>query len=105
MASYDPGNVIVGILGGPASTTRDTFELIRQAEKYGARVALFGRRVYFSEDSVLTIRTMRRVIEENLTSHEAVHLYHDELQKLGIRPKRALAADLELTDPVLKAGA
>jgi hypothetical protein len=54
---------------------------------------------------VLTIRTMRRVIEENLTSHEAVHLYHDELQKLGIRPKRALAADLELTDPVLKAGA
>ncbi len=104
LASYDPGNMIVGILGGPASTTRDTFELIRQAEKYGARVALFGRRVYFSEDSVLTIRTMRRVIEENLTSHEAVHLYHDELQKLGIRPKRALAADLELTSEILKAG-
>jgi DhnA family fructose-bisphosphate aldolase class Ia len=104
LASYDPGNIIVGILGGGATTSRDTFELIRQAEKYGARVALFGRRIFFSDDSVLTVRTMRTVIEENLTSAEAVRLYHDELQKRGIRPKRDLAADMELTDEVLKVG-
>ena len=27
LASYDPGHLIVGILGGAAGTTRDTFEL------------------------------------------------------------------------------
>ncbi len=41
LASFDP-SVIVGVLGGGAGTTRDTFELLHQAEKYGARVALFG---------------------------------------------------------------
>jgi hypothetical protein len=104
LASYDPGNVVVGILGGAASTSRDTFELIRQAEKYGARIALFGRRIFFSESSTLTVRTMRTVIEESLSSDEAVKLYHAELHKLGLTPRRTLAADLELTDPVLKAG-
>ena len=32
--------LIVGVLGGGAGTTRDTFELVNQAERYGARLGL-----------------------------------------------------------------
>jgi len=103
LASYDPRNLIVGILGGAASTTRDTLELIKQAERYGARVALFGRRIYFAEDSVAIVRAMRRVIEENISSEEATKAYHGELQESGIRPHKSLADDLEITEPTLKA--
>ena len=47
-SSFDP-SLIVGVLGGGAGTTRDTFELLHQAEKYGARVALFGRKINLAE--------------------------------------------------------
>src|SRR5260370_41477550 len=40
LAQYDP-NLVVGILGGGAGTTYDAFKLIHDAQKYGARVALF----------------------------------------------------------------
>ncbi|HEX4766772.1 MAG TPA: hypothetical protein VH414_10915 [Lichenihabitans sp.] len=102
LASYDPGNLIVGILGGASSTTRDTLEMVKQAERHGARVALFGRKIFFAEDPVGIVRAMRRVIEEGLSSEEATRAYHDELGKDGLRPKMPLAEDLELTDPVLK---
>ena len=51
LASYDP-QLVVGVLGGGAGTTRDTFELLFQAEKYGARVALFGRKINLAESQV-----------------------------------------------------
>jgi hypothetical protein len=102
LASYDPGNLIVGILGGASSTTRDTLEMVKQAEHYGARVALFGRKIFFAEDSVGIVRAMRRVIEEDITSEEATRAYHDELGKAGIRSKKSLKDDLEITDPSLK---
>lgn len=102
LASYDPGNLIVGILGGASSTTRDTLEMIKQAEHYGARVALFGRKIFFAEDSVGIVKAMRRVIEEGISSEEATRAYHDDLGKAGIRPKKSLSDDIELTDPSLK---
>lgn len=102
LASYDPGNLIVGILGGASSTTRDTLEMVGQAERHGARVALFGRKIFFAEDSVGIVRAMRRVIEDGVSSEEATRAYHDELGKAGIRPKKGLAEDLEITDPSLK---
>ena len=104
IASYDPENLIFGILGGGAGTTRDCLELIRQAERYGARVALFGRKIYYAEDSVTMVTAMRRTIEEKLDSVEATKAYHADLEKLGISPFRELNADLELTEDVLKAG-
>lgn len=103
IAGYDPENLIFGILGGGAGTTRDCLELIAQAEKYGARVALFGRKIYYAEDSVLMIRAMRRVIEDGITSEEGVKAYHGDLQAAGIAPYRALDDDLALTEEVLKA--
>lgn len=105
LASYDPGNLIVGILGGASSTTRDTLELVGQAERYGARVALFGRKIFFAEDSVEIVKAMRLVVEERVSSEEATKVYHDALAKLGLRPKKSLADDLALTDPALKQGA
>ncbi len=102
LAGFDPANLIVGILGGAAGTTRDTLELVQQAERHGARVALFGRKVYFAEHSVEILRAMRLVIEEDITSEEATRVYHDSLAKLGIRPKRPLADDLEITEAVLQ---
>jgi hypothetical protein len=105
LASYDPGNLIVGILGGASSTTRDTLEMVGQAERYGARVALFGRKIFFAEDSVEIVKAMRRVIEEKVSSEEATRAYHDALAKAGIRSKKSLEYDLEITDPMLRSAA
>lgn len=102
IAAYDPENLIFGILGGGAGTTRDCLELVRQGEKYGARVALFGRKIYYAEDSVLMLKAMRRVIEEQIGSEEGVKAYHADLAKAGLTPFRSLADDLEVTDAVLK---
>lgn len=102
LASYDPGNLVIGILGGGKGTSRDCFELLSQACKYGARVALFGRKVNLSENQLIIIKTMRSVIENNIKSEEAVKLYHDELQKNGIKPDRDLQHDSELTEESLK---
>jgi DhnA family fructose-bisphosphate aldolase class Ia len=102
LADYDPGKLIVGILGGAKGTTRDTFELIHKAEKYGARVALFGRKINFAEMPVELVRMMRAVVEKDLRPEEAVKAYHAGLDKAGIKPTLALAKDREITDPVLK---
>jgi DhnA family fructose-bisphosphate aldolase class Ia len=102
LASYDPSRLIVGILGGSKGTTRDTFELISQAERYGARVALFGRKINLAEDPIELVRTMRAVVEREIKPEEAVKAYHDGLKKRGIKPTLALAKDREITEAALK---
>jgi hypothetical protein len=102
LASYDPGKLIVGILGGARGTTRDTFELAGQSEKYGGRVALFGRKINFAEAPLELVRLMRNVIEQNITTADAVKAYHAYLIKHKLKPDRDLSTDLEITDPVLK---
>ena len=104
LASYDPANLIVGILGGAFSTTRDTLEMVKQAERHGARVALFGRRIFFAESSTGIVRIMRQMLENDISSEEATKAYYDDLLKSGIKPKLGLQEDLELTDPILKTG-
>ncbi len=103
LAEYDP-SLVVGVLGGGAGTARDCFELIHQAEKYGARVALFGRKINLAESALDMIRFMRAVADGDVSPKEAVAAYHDTLAKAGIRPTRTLAADSEITESVLKAG-
>ena len=102
LATYDPTNLIVGILGGSKGTTRDCFELINKASKYGAKVALFGRKINLSESPKSLVKIMRAVIEENLKTDEAVKVYHDELKQKNLVPDRSLKKDLEITDPILK---
>ncbi len=48
LTAHDP-TMVVGVLGGVGSTHRDTFELIQQSERQGARLALFGRKINQAE--------------------------------------------------------
>jgi len=100
LASYDP-SLIVGVLGGGAGTARDTFELIHQAEKYGARVALFGRKINLAEDPLAMVKYMRAVADGDIGPQEAVKAYHGALQSAGQKPLRALETDMEITEKVL----
>tara|TARA_R100000027_G_scaffold66167_3_gene61660 strand:+ start:30391 stop:31434 length:1044 start_codon:yes stop_codon:yes gene_type:complete len=97
LVSYDP-NLVVGILGGSAGTTRDAFQLIYDASQYGARVALFGRKINLSEHPLTFIELLRRVTDREITPTDAVSYYHNELQKAGIQPRRSLEDDQQLTD-------
>ena len=97
LAQYDP-NLVVGILGGSAGTTYDAFKLIHDAQKYGARVALFGRKINNAEHQLAFIEMLRLITDGRISPEEAVHAYHGVLQGKGIKPKRELAADLQLTD-------
>jgi DhnA family fructose-bisphosphate aldolase class Ia len=103
LASYDP-SLVVGVLGGGAGTTRDCFELIYQAQKYGARVALFGRKINLAESPLDIVRLMRAVSDGALTPCEAVEDYHDALGRKGLKPTRAFADDREITEAVLLHG-
>ncbi len=101
LCAYDPSNLIVGILGGSAGTTRDTFELAQQAEQAGARVALFGRKINLAESPIELVRLMRSVIEGDLTASQAVIAYHDHLAEFLITPLRTLKEDNLITEQVL----
>ena len=101
LTSFD-SSLIVGVLGGGAGTTRDCFELLHQGEKYGARVALFGRKINLAEAPLAMVALMREVVDGNVAPAEAVRAYHGELQKQGIRPARTLEDDTEITEAVLK---
>jgi hypothetical protein len=103
LAEHDP-SVVIGVLGGSAGTTRDTFELLHQAEKHGARVALFGRKIQQAESQLDLVALMRPVLRGELSPADAVRAYHDALAKAETAPHRELEADLEVTDPVLRAG-
>lgn len=101
LAKYDPKELIVGVLGGGKGTTRDTFELALQAERHGARVALFGRKINLAEAPVDLVQLMRWVVEDKISSQDAVKDYHNRLNKLKLKPHRPLEEDLNITEPVL----
>jgi hypothetical protein len=96
LAGYDR-DLIVGILGGGAGTTYDAFKQLTEAKKYGARVALYGRKIKEAEHPPTMVRYLRALADDALTAEEAVRAYHGDLKKLGIKPKRDLKADLQIT--------
>ena len=102
LAGYDP-QLVVGILGGGAGTSHDAFLLIREAQRHGARVALFGRKINHAEHQPGFIEMLRQVADQRVGPLEAVHAYHGILQGLGIRPWRSLQEDAQITDPWLRA--
>ncbi len=103
LVSFDP-NLVVGVLGGGAGTTRDCFELIHQSQKYGARVALFGRKINLAESPLDIVRLMRAVSDGALTPTEAVEDYHEALRRKCLKPQREFADDREITESVLRHG-
>ena len=104
LASFD-AELVVGVLGGGAGTTRDTFELVSQAERYGARVALFGRKINLAERPLALVALMRQVANGTIGPDEAVRAYHGELQQAGIKPLRALEDDRQVTEVPLRQAA
>jgi hypothetical protein len=100
LAQYDP-NLVVGILGASAGTTYDAFRLIHDAQKYGARVALFGRKINNAEHQLAFIEMLRLITDGRISPEEAVRAYHGVLQGKGIKPQRALDEDLKLTDQTM----
>jgi hypothetical protein len=103
LVSYDP-TIVVGILGGAAGTTHDTFKLLSDVRRGGARLVLFGRKINLAEDPLAIIALMRRIADGEIGPEEAVRAYHGGLQKAGLRPRRPLAEDLAITDPSLRDG-
>lgn len=97
LVSYDP-HLVVGILGGSAGTTRDAFQLLHDAQKYGAKVALYGRKINNAENQLAFVQFLRLIVDGVIGPAEAVRAYHAVLQKLGLRPHRALEEDLEVSN-------
>ena len=102
LVENDP-SVVVGILGGAAGTSRDTFELLHRTQLHGGRVALFGRKIQRAESQLDLVGLMRPVLRGELDPAGAVRAYHAALAEAGVCPQRTLEADLEVTDPVLRA--
>src|SRR5207302_1132231 len=68
------------------------------AQKHGARVALFGRKINNAEHQLAFIEMLRLITEGQLTPEEAVRAYHGVLQAKKINPKLPLEKDLQSTD-------
>jgi hypothetical protein len=103
LVRYDP-HLVVGVLGGAAGTTYDAFKLLGEAKKYGARAALFGRKINQAENQLAFIEFLRLIADDILTPEEAVRAYHGVLQKLGVAPHRSLVDDLQLRTAVMSYG-
>jgi len=100
LAQYDP-KMVVGILGGSAGTTYDAFKLIHDAQKYGARVALYGRKINNAEHQLAFIEMLRLITQGKISPEEAVRAYHGVLQAKKIKPHRSLEQDLQATDQAM----
>ena len=96
LVEYDP-HLVAGILGGSSGTTHDAFKLLEDAKKHGARAALFGRKINNSEHQLTFVRYLHAIANGQIDAAEAVKAYHGELQKLQIKPYRAIKEDMELT--------
>jgi hypothetical protein len=103
LAGYDP-TLIPGILGGASGTTYDAFKMLEEAKKYGAKIALYGRKINNSEHQLAFISFLRLVADSEISAEEGVKAYHGVLQKLGIKPYRSLEDDLQITNPAVSYG-
>jgi hypothetical protein len=96
LAGYDR-SLIVGILGGSSGTTYDAFHMLWEAKKYGARVALYGRKINNSEHQLSFVKYLRAIADDQIEPAEAVRAYHADLTRMKIRPYRSLEEDLTET--------
>ncbi len=100
LAAYDP-SLVIGVLGGAAGTTYDAFKLIAEAQKYGAKVALYGRKINNAEHQLAFIEFLCRIVDGQIGPEEAVRAYHGVLEGLDIKPYRSLEDDMQLQTPVM----
>ena len=103
LVAYDP-TLIPGILGGSSGTTHDAFKLLEDAKKHGARAALFGRKINNCEHQLTFVTYLHAIANGQLEAGEAVKAYHGDLERLKIKPHRALREDIELTSTATSYG-
>ena len=72
-----------------------------EAKKYGARVALFGRKINNAENQLAFVHFLRLIADGEVSAEEAVKAYHGVLQALGVKPQRSLADDMVLQPGVM----
>src|SRR3954447_1400680 len=87
LVEYDP-HLVPGILGGSSGTTYDAFRLLAEAKQYGARAALFGRKINNCEHQLSFVKYLRAIADGQIEPEEAVRAYHGELERLKINPHR-----------------
>jgi hypothetical protein len=100
LAQYDP-NLVIGILGGSAGTTYDAFKLLYDAKRYGARAALYGRKINQAEHQLAFIEMLKLIIDGRISPEEAVRAYHSVLEAKKIKPRLPLDKDLEPTEQAM----
>jgi hypothetical protein len=103
LVAYDP-HLVVGILGGSAGTTLDAFQLLHDARKYGAKVALYGRKINNAENQLAFVQFLRLIADGQIGPVEAVKAYHAVLKALGVPAHRPLEEDLKLQANVMSYG-
>jgi hypothetical protein len=103
LVQYDP-HLVIGILGGGAGTTYDAFKLLSEARKYGARVALYGRKINHAENQLAFIHLLRYIADGEITAEEGVRAYHGVLENLRIKPHRSLEDDMVLHTNIMSYG-
>jgi len=103
LATYDP-NLIPGILGGSSGTTYDAFKMLAEAKKYGARIALYGRKINNAEHQLAFISFLKLIVDDEISPEEAVQAYHGVLQELKIKPYRSIEEDMKITNTAVSYG-
>ena len=103
LVRYDP-HLVVGILGGSAGTTYDAFKLLAEAQKYGARVALFGRKINNAENQLAFVQFLRLIVDGVIGPDEAVKAYHAVLRQAGHPPASLARRRPEAPDAAMSYG-
>jgi len=103
LCGYD-SSLVVGILGGSAGTAHDAFSLVYEAKRYGARVALLGRKINAAEHQLSFVQYLRLVADDQIKPAEAVRAYHATLHTMGIKPRNNLEEEMELTSTLVNYG-
>jgi hypothetical protein len=75
--------------------------MLADAKKYGARIALYGRKINNSEHQLAFITFLRLIADDEISPEEAVRAYHGVLQEFNINPYRSLEDDMQLTNPAV----
>jgi hypothetical protein len=59
---------------------------------------MFGRKIKDSEHPLTFVRHLRAIADGQIDAGEACRVYHADLGALGIRPRRPLDEDMQLTE-------
>ena len=97
--AYNP-HLVPGILGGSAGTTYDAFKLLAKAKKYGAKAALYGRKInkHRTPTGLHSVPAMDRRRRDRPRGNRAGVSRH--VAGLGHKARAPLDKDMQLTSGI-----